>query len=59
MASVQRVLKLQSFRMEMMTHHIVSWKQLLQEFSLFVHDGFEDEFIVSSDVENGAAGTGV
>ncbi len=44
---------------EPMTHHVVSRKQLLQELSLFVQDGLQDEFIVSSDVEDGAAGTGV
>ncbi len=53
------VMKLNRTEDELLTHHVVSRKQLLQELSLFVQDGLQDEFIVSSDVEDGAAGTGV
>lgn len=38
------------------THHVVSRKELLQEFSFLVHHSFYDEFIVAGDIEEGAAG---
>lgn len=41
------------------THHVVSRKELLQEFSFLVHHSFYDEFIVAGDIEKGATGPGV
>lgn len=38
------------------TYHVVSWKQFLQELCLFVLDGFDDEFIITGQVEERAAG---
>lgn len=38
------------------TYHVVSWKQFLQEFCLLVLDGFDDEFIIAGQVEEGATG---
>lgn len=40
----------------MVSHHIVSRQQLLEKFSLLVHDCFDDELIVPGYVEDGAAG---
>lgn len=39
-----------------LTHHVVSRKELLQELSLFVLDGLDDELVVARHVENGATG---
>lgn len=37
-------------------HHVVSWKQLLQKLRLFMLDRFDDEFVVTGYVEEGATG---
>lgn len=40
-------------------HHVVTWKQLLQELSLFMLHRFNNELVIAGEVEPGAAGTGV
>lgn len=35
------------------SHHVVSWKQLLQKLRLFVLDCFNDEFIIAGHIEEG------
>lgn len=40
-------------------YHVVAGQQLLQELGLLVHHRLDDELVVTGDVEEGAAGTGV
>lgn len=41
------------------SHHVVPWKQLLQELRLFMLDRFDDEFIVAGHIEEGTTSSRV
>lgn len=41
------------------THHVIAWQKFLQELSLLVLQGFDDELVIAGQVEERAAGAGV